>query len=607
MKRSANIGFLYVSIILFIFALSANAAKYELTASVDRNICNVGERISYIVSISGKSSLPDIKPPNFTGFKLVSGPNTSTSLEMVNGRVSRESTSEYILRASKPGNFVIKPATAKKSRKVYKSESVTVEVLPTGQSPISRNKSNVNDAVKNRRSLPDVFLVADVDKKEVYLRDLVTVTYELYFKVNVSNYAFPNLPRSTGFWQEEFKTPARPVIRDTNVKGIPYKVATIRKVGLFPTRTGALEVGSLTADISVEVAQKSRRRSIWDDPFFSRNRTEVKSVTTQPVKLNVLGLPFQGKPSNFKGDVGDYKLRVSYDKRQVTQHDAINVTVTINGKGYIKSVQPPELVLPDGFEQFDPTVTDNISSSAGSMRGKKTFKYLVIPRRSGTFRLDPVQFSFFNPKTKKYNTVKSGAVTLSVKEAEEDQYLAGGGFIPEEIALLGSDIRFVKELNSPLIKVKQAAFKSSVFLITLLLSPLLFLLGLGAENIIEKRMADPVKVRMRKAPEFMRKNLIQANKMMELSKTHEAISLADQALREYIGAIVQEPAAGLTGNLIDKGFKEKEIEEELITEIKGLLNESDHIKFSGVNIETNGAQIILDRVKSVGSKLEKIN
>jgi len=584
------------------------AAKIELEATIDRNTCTVGERLTYTVTVTGKVTLPDIKPPDFDGFEIVMGPSTSTQIEMINGRVSRSKSLTYTIRPRKPGKLVIQPATASYKRRKYKSKSITVEVISAGQPPTSTSRGSDFDAGQIRhKKLPDVFLSAKVDKDTVYRLEMITVSYDLYFKKNVSNYSFPRLPQAKGFWQEEFKIPNRPTVRDATVRGVAYKVATLRKVGLFPTRTGALKLEPLTADITVELpTQTRRRRSLWDDPFFSRNRTEVRSVTTQPLELTVLDLPREGRPYNFKGDVGDFRLRVSYDKNKLAQHEALNVKITIDGRGYLKSIDAPKLNLPDGFEQFDPTVSENITTSGGKMRGKKTYNYLVIPRRSGTFNLKSIQFSYFDPAAGEYKKSRAGGKQITVTPAAESEFFTGVGAVPEEVAILGSDIRFIKELEAPLSPIVRKAYESVWFYIALAFPPLLFLFGLSIEYIARQRASDPAAVRLRKAPEIMRKSLKDASRLISQNRTEDAIALAAHGLTEMTGAVIREPSAGLTSITIENGLKEAGAIDDLTQEVNNLISEADHIRFSGVEIDVEKAKVIIERFRDATVHLEKL-
>jgi len=597
---------------VWLCAVTAFAADVKIEASVDRTEVSVGGRFTYSLTITGSTDFDKVKLPKFTGFDVVSGPSSSTQIELVNGKMSRSGTHSYVLRAKKLGDRVIIPAIYKVSkRKSISSNSVNVKVTSAQQSPrSSKSRSNPSGSKKRSRSMPEVFIEAKIDQDSVYKFEMITVTYDLYFKVNVSNYSFPKIPNATGFWQEEFRLPSRPTIRDEIVRGVAYKVATIRKIGLFPTRSGTLTLAPLTAEITVDLPRKSRSRnrgfSVFDDSLFGRTRSEQRSVSTDKTELTVLGLPKKDKPVDFKGDVGKFNLKVNYDKRELAQHDALNIEITINGSGYVHSVHAPTLSMPPGFEIFDPTVEESISMSGKQMRGKKVFTYLIIPRRAGTFKLRPIRFSYFNPETGTYRKLKSGGRTIEITPAENNQFLTGGGMAPEEVTLLGSDIRYIKELTTPLTPKSSKAYASPWFFTMMALSPILFLLGLGTENIIQNHFSDPVVVRLKKASVSMRTTVKNCEKQIENNDINESVSELSQNLSELVGATISEPAAGLTRHSVEAGLREVNMEAKQIERVTSLLEEADKIRFSGAKLDNNQAIKLLEEFKISATDLDNL-
>ena len=71
----------------------------------------------------------------------------------------------------------------------------------------------------------------------------------------------------------------------------------------------------------------------------------------------------------------------------------------ITGNGNLKLINAPTLKLPDGFESYDPKITESNNS--------KMFDFLIIPRKEGVFTLNNLDFSYFDLNSKKYIT-KSG-------------------------------------------------------------------------------------------------------------------------------------------------------------------------------------------------------
>ncbi|NQU06263.1 MAG: BatD family protein, partial [Calditrichaeota bacterium] len=198
--------FLFILSLLLLITVPANAA-IKITADVDNHSPSVGSRITYTIMVSGGASLPDAVPPDFDGLEIVMGPSTSSSIEMINGRISKSKSWTYVLRTMKAGKITINAAKVKYKRKYYRSKKVEIVVQSSNAPPITTSSQNNDDdgAVQTTRSkLPDVFITATADKKTVYKLQMITVTYRLYLSVNVSGYEFAKQPQARGFWQEEF-------------------------------------------------------------------------------------------------------------------------------------------------------------------------------------------------------------------------------------------------------------------------------------------------------------------------------------------------------------------------------------------------------------------
>ncbi|MBM3326832.1 MAG: protein BatD [Calditrichaeota bacterium] len=605
--------------------LSANAlcAQINLSADVDNPNPNLGERVTYTITLtSASTSAPDIIPPDFDGFDIVMGPSSSTSIQMVNANITTAKTLTYILRPNRSGSLTIPPAQVK-YKGVKQSNSVTVVVgQPTSsqeepddaQSPKSsrRQTSRPNEALprSDRGELPDVFVSVSADKTTLYKLDMALVTYKLYLRVNVSNYNFARLPQATGFWQEVFEVSQRPTLQDVSVRGVAYKVATIRKVGLFPTRAGTLTLDPLTCDITVERPISRRSRDpfdmFFDDPFFgSRMQRQVVSSTTEPLTFTVLELLPADRPSDFRGDVGDYQIKVTCDKRELNQNDALTLKINISGTGYLKSIEAPKLELPSGFDQFPPTVEDKITLVGESMRGRKTFTYLVIPRRTGRFDLAPVSFSYFNPDSKTYKTMHSGAIEVYVNPSQ------GGGesarlFTSSEVNIMDSDIRFIKSPAGALTRINLPLYKTNVYYFLLALPPFLFLLGLGFEKVQEIRQSDPLAVRRRKAAQNMAKALKAAEALAQQGKAVASVETATRGLIELVGAVIDEPAASLTSEIAQQRLRERNADETFIVEILRLWTESDRVRFAGATVDTKVINNIIECYSTAADKLARM-
>ena len=602
-----NLGYKTAIIFLLLIVIPAYGS-IEIRSEISRDRMNIGERFTYSVTISGSMRLPDIEPPDFKGLEVMTSPMSSSSTQIINGTISRSLTLTYVLKAVTAGTITIAPAQARMGSAVYQSQAIQIIVLGgSGASSPQDNSAPVPQSVSEES--PNVFMTVTVDKSEAFIREMVTVTYRLYMRVQAINYEFTRMPKTTGFWQEEFSLPSRPQLTPVTIRGRQYQVAVIRKIALFPTRTGTLTLEPLVADVTVEIPGSRQRGSgsifdIFDQ--FGRNRRETLSVSTESLNLTVLDLPQRGCPGNFRNDVGDFKLTVNYDKNDLAQHDALAITVTISGKGYLKSIDPPELVLPSGFERFDPTVEENITRTGNSIQGQKKFTYLVIPRRSGTFDLEPVSFSYFDPIIKSYQTKTDGGIRLNVTPSASQADVGRDTYGPSGVTMLDRDIRFIKELSSPLMAERIPVYHSLWFYMAMGISPLLYLMGLGLETVVERRTSDPNALRRRMAPKRMKLAFDRASRLIRDGKSNEAVEMLGQNFAELVGAVMKVPTAGLTADSIRQGLTGRECDVKLIEGVIGLLSEADRMRFGGASFDRNEIGEILSRFRDISVELGKL-
>lgn len=74
-------------------------------------------------NLTGNFSAPD-----FMGFQVVSGPNTSSSFRMINGEVSQKKSYSYALVPVEKGNLVIGAASVENNGDVLSTEDIEVFV-----------------------------------------------------------------------------------------------------------------------------------------------------------------------------------------------------------------------------------------------------------------------------------------------------------------------------------------------------------------------------------------------------------------------------------------------------------------------------------------------
>ncbi|MCK5455913.1 MAG: protein BatD, partial [Melioribacteraceae bacterium] len=422
------------------------------------------------------TNLKGFRPPNFNKLKILSGPNQSSSIRMINGNVSSTITYSYIMVAPNTGKFKIESGSIQFKGKKYKTGALTLNVLKSSGKPSSNTSSQ---SMSDEELKENVFIRATANKRNVVKGEQVTVIYKLYTKLNISSPQISKLPRYKGFWAEELETDNNIRFEVEMYKGVRYRSAVLKKVALFPTKNGKLTVTPFELEIPVLVKKKKRSNdpfdSFFNDSFFGRTETIQFKSTSNTVVINSSALPENGKPESFAGAVGQFDFKAELDKSNVETNGAITLKLTVSGKGNIELIDMPEIVLPPGFEKYEPKISKK-TVNKGTISGFKSNEYLIVPRVAGVKVIDSIKFSFYNPKSKKYVELTSPKFTINVKQGTGTIASSADGFSKEDIKLLSQDIRFIKTSDFQLEKIKEGSLIKNWFWLSLII-PLFVMFG----------------------------------------------------------------------------------------------------------------------------------
>ena len=392
-------------IILFIILnLNFNPTVYaqSFTASVQNTTVFEGEpfEVSFTFQGSDINSLSNFVAPNFGGLKIISGPNQSTSMQIINGNVSASRTTSFIVVAPNIGKYTIGSASIEFRGQKLKTEPIQITAVKGSPKPKEERKGT---EVNTQEIADNLFIRAVVDKNRAYLGEQVTVTYKLYTRLNIAaQMSISKLPQYVGFWAEEIETARTLSFTTEVVDGKKFNVAVLKKAALFPTQSGKLEITPFELTVPIAIRRNRNLNDFWDSFFddpFSRQQVYDYQAKSNVVKIDVLPLPEQDKPISFNGIVGKFNITASIDKNEVKVNEPITLSVKIAGIGNIALLQPPVIEFPAGFEKYDPKITEDINR-ASKISGSKTFEYLLIPRAAGTRELKPIELSYFDPELK---------------------------------------------------------------------------------------------------------------------------------------------------------------------------------------------------------------
>ena len=414
---------LYFTLLLFYLTQILFAQNFEV--KVDQRKVGLHERfkISFILDDNGEK----FSAPPFNDFNIVSGPNEEKRVVGSNGNWSQTTIYSYILKPKKTGVFTILPASIKVKGKVIGSQPVTVQVLE-GSVP---KKTNTYIDIVSR----NVHLEVNADKSICYVGEPVVLTYTIYTKLQVGNIS-ENPINYTNFLVNDLDVNSG--TKKGNYKGEEYDYAIIKQVLLTPQVSGLQTIDKLSYDLVASIPLRG-------GGFFSTNKNIDYTVVSKRIKINVLELPKEGRPDNFSGAIGEFALSVNLDKDSIDINESATYSVKVSGKGNLNFINTPAVNFDSQIEIFEPKNLDKIRVNEKGVQGYKKEQYLLVPRYKGVYNLNPVNFNFFNPKTKSYVLLSSKQKIIKVGGVKkEDESYTLNKVNKETIGLINEDIKFIK-------------------------------------------------------------------------------------------------------------------------------------------------------------------
>ncbi|MXW10094.1 MAG: protein BatD [Gammaproteobacteria bacterium] len=556
----------------------AAAQQVSARAYLSSNQVGVGQQFVLNVEVSGAQGVDqDPELPDLSSFSVYLGSGSSSSMQMSGGRTTISVTIQYRFQATRAGTFTIDPIDVRAAGSTFATEPLTLTV---SDAPVPQGPSAGPGAADRGVAPEDLFVEAVPSHRQVYENQPVVVDYRIFTRVNVSSYSITQLPPATGFWVEEYPPAGNPVIGQTVRDGMQYTTATIRKVALFPTGSGARTLEPLGIEAQVRV----RRRSAFDpfEDFFGRGSLLNSNISTaaasRPVEIEVLPLP-GGRPENFTGFVGDLEVAATLDRDSVQVSDAVTLTVEVAGSGNLRMLAEPEVEVPPGFEAFPPEVTERVNRTDAGVSGTRTYEYVLVPRVPGVGAIPPVELAYFDPEREVYEVAASEALAVEVTGVAADGPL-GAGRVRAGVEELRTDIRFI-QLGSPaLVLANRTLLVHPLFWVTLLV-PLAVVGGAaGLRRHRDRLHGDVAYARSRRAAKVARKRLMEARKLADGKDVRAFYAEAGHALEGFLADKLNIAAAGMIRDEVRHRLSVPGVDTEAAEPYMECLEECDRQRFA---------------------------
>ncbi|QQR42952.1 protein BatD [Myxococcus xanthus] len=569
-----------LGVVFAVFALLATAPAWaasddlDFYQTADREEVGTEDTFRLTVVVVDAPANAQVKLPESDDFSILSSSRSSQrSISLSGGgpAVIQDVTRHVlVMQATRAGRLKIPPSQITVRGKTYRTQPVelTVKAGRVGgapspgqagrgggrqpdpfssiQSQMQQMEEAFGDMMEpDRPTIPrgdsDLFLRASLDRDNVYVGEQVTLSLYIYSRVDLSSVDAVTMPKLEGFWTEEVESPTQLSGEQRVVDGIPYRAYLLRRRAIFPVKSGTLSITPAEADITTGF-------------LFAGHRVHRVS---NALKVKVKPLPPGGPEDMPNAHVGNWRLSMDVSQTRVELGQPVTVKVSLEGVGNVKNVTPPALKGPAALKIYDPTTTDKVSPQRHRVQGRRVMEYLVMPQRTGSFTLPALEFTYFDPRARKYEVARTDPVTITVEAGaggassiasaspqsssdqanEQKNVLTAGGLRP---------VRYQARFEAPGVPVWKRGF-----FVPTVLAPLGLLLGVALIGGVRGRLALRSEAgRGRQQAKAARKRLADAEKLQSSGDVGAFYGEVEKALHGFLEARLGMPVVGLTREVL---------------------------------------------------------
>jgi hypothetical protein len=261
---------------------------------------------------------------------------------------------------------------------------------------------------------------AELSKTKAYKGEQLVVSYFLYRRTRANIRDVMQYPSFQGFIREDLEMPIlsnRPDFEAVNLGGIPFERALLARYAVYPIKEGKLKIDGFSVRVDY-VPKNEATDDLMEDPFFqffSQVAPRTGTSKSDPITIEVLPLPEEGRGPRFTGGVGDFEVNSQMDSGQIRANNPLTIRYSVRGRGNTSLIEFPKVEWPPGLRFYQ---SQGKTKNLGHGMQEKTFEVVVIPTQKGSTQIPPVEFEFFNPESRSYQKQTAPAVPILVEEGE---------------------------------------------------------------------------------------------------------------------------------------------------------------------------------------------
>lgn len=551
---------------LGLVALAQNSEP-RVTARLSTGVAKLGEQIvlQLVAENVADATIADL--PAVPGLQLgrFGSPSRQSSTTFAGGRVVQYQavTWNASVRPEKTGQFTIPPIQVRVGTKVFESAPLSLTVvadLQGGDLGFVQVIPSSSRVIDGQPFSIEVRFGWDT-RKSRFNYAILSLPWWRQLEGTVENPtpAPGRAPEGVYVFVDDQPLEAFEELEPTTIRGATFR--TFRCVKSFtPTRAGKLELSTSSLEFGRVVARED---------FFMRSsleRVEQFFARGEPVSIDVVPLPENGRPFDFGGAVGRFSVKAGAEPRDVTVGDSIKFKVEWSGSGNLEFFEAPAPERQDafkGFRVYGKTETKSVD--------RRVVEYDLAPIDSELQAIPPLEMPVFDPETMRYERLATAPITIHVRPLAGATGLASEG----EAQKAARDLIDIDARATPQSRLPEVP--GPLLLSALVLVPAC---GLFVRASVRRR-GDPA------APAAKRRR--RARKALERELAHAAGPRERfEAFCEFLGARTQESREAWIGR---RRAQSVALDPALEAELAKVLDELERAAWSGERRDVEPARL----------------
>ncbi|MCL2151923.1 MAG: BatD family protein [Oscillospiraceae bacterium] len=383
---------------IYVFpAIPAQAApEPEFRLDMDSLNLQKGVSCSLVITITNAQGAQVLDIEGLNNFDLIAR-NSSSSTTITGGSASHQETYYYTIMPKTAGDFKLQAAISYNNR-VFETNELQVTVS--------------DSSADGDESARDLFIKTTLSRDEAYLGEKIVMTHTLYTRYSIENYGFSDSIAIDGVIVNNI--PSDQLKTDYEyLDGERYLVVEVNQSTIDPIRSGEYTIPSFNFRVDVITD------SDWGGGFSGGFGGMFRSTTTvyaqtEEKELTVKPLPVAGKPAGFSGIVGQLRADGRYSRESMNYGESFVLNVTLSGECNLDGTKNVIGMATPGFSVYETLKNTVESVENDSYHIEKTYEVIIVPERTGKLNMPPIQISYFNPATEKYEVAEIPGITVEV-------------------------------------------------------------------------------------------------------------------------------------------------------------------------------------------------